>query len=62
MGTANGYASGMDASSPYTLEEAITKFAKRGGPPYGGGGMYDYLSGIAIYYGFDPDYIGSAEP
>jgi hypothetical protein len=62
MGQANSYSSGSNGSagSGYTvewatLEEAVAKFCKIGGPPIGGGGRYDYWSYMMIYYSLSPD-------
>jgi hypothetical protein len=57
MGQANGYASGMNDDPTDTLQEALDKYAHRGGPPGGSGGYYDYQSPMRIYYGYVPDYI-----
>jgi hypothetical protein len=57
MGQANGYSSKMNADPTSTLQEAIDKFGKRGKAPYGNGGMYDYFTPMAIYYGYYPGYI-----
>jgi hypothetical protein len=57
MGQANGYTSGLgNTQETDTLEEAITKYAKIGEPPIGGGGRYDYFTDMRIYYGLDPNY------
>jgi hypothetical protein len=57
MGQANGYTSKMNDDPTNTLQEAIDKYAKGGGPPFGGGGLYDYFSPMTIYYGYYPGYI-----
>jgi hypothetical protein len=53
MGQANGHTSGLgNNQDAATLEEAVKKFGKQGGPPIGGGGRYDYFTMMKIYYGF----------
>jgi hypothetical protein len=57
MGQANGYSSGLgNTQIADTLEEAITKYAHKGGGPIGTGGMTDYFTPMTIYYSYNPDY------
>jgi hypothetical protein len=61
MGQANGYTSGLgnDQTSD-SLDEAIEKFAKVGGPGQTGG-RYDYFTMMQIYYSYlDPSGYSSS--
>jgi hypothetical protein len=56
MGQANGHTSGLGNNQDAgTLEEAVAKFGKQGGPPIGGGGRYDYFTMMLIYYGLNTE-------
>jgi hypothetical protein len=57
MGQANGYLSGLNADPTNTLQEAIDKYAHKGGAPGGTGGLYDYFAPMTIFYGFIKNYI-----
>jgi hypothetical protein len=56
MGQANDYASKVGETTTYTLYRAIELYAHAGTGERGGGGMYDYVSPMTVYYSYNPDY------